>query len=164
MTVNAVQRSMIALVAAAAVSMAVGSGFAAEDQMPATPAKPMKIEPSVKGMQDLPGYPSDPKAMFKLLDGNGDGKIDRAEWIENKMAVFFVRDYNRDLKLSRDELPGLNKEAFDAADLNGDGFLSGYEFNQAAFLKFDAVDLDKAGSVTEDEFLAFLTRLQTGKQ
>jgi len=61
-------------------------------------------------------------------------------------------------------VPGLNKEAFDAADLNGDGFLSGYEFNQAPFLKFDAVDLDNAGSVTEDEFLAFLTRLQTGKQ
>ena len=162
MTVKAFQRSMIALVAAAAVSTAVGSGFAAEAEMPAEAKDPMKIEPSVKGMQVRPGDPNDPKALFKLLDGDGDGKVSRAEWNENKMAIFYIDDHNRDLKLSRDELRGLSQEAFDAADLNGDGFLSGYEFNQAAFLNFDAIDVDKAGSVTEDEFLAFLVRLQTG--
>jgi Ca2+-binding EF-hand superfamily protein len=153
---------MIALVAAAAVSAVVGSGFAAETKMPAVPKHPMKIEPKVQGMEKKPGYPSDPKALFKLLDDDSNGELSRAEWNNNIMAVFFIRDANRDLKLSKDELPGLRPELFDAADLNGDGFLSGYEFNQAKFTQFAAADVDKAGSITEDEFIAFLDSLKTG--
>ncbi len=162
MTVKAVQRSMITLAAAAAVSAVAGSGFAAETQMPAAPKAPMKIEPKLQGMEKQPGYPSDPQALFKLLDGDGNGQLSRAEWKENIMAVFFIRDANRDLKLSRDELPGLKPELFDAADLNGDGFLSGYEFNQAEFTQFGTADVDKAGTITEDEFVAFLKRLEEG--
>jgi Ca2+-binding EF-hand superfamily protein len=153
---------MIALVAAAAVSAVVGSGFAAETKMPAVPKHPMKIEPKVQGMEKKSGYPSDPKALFKLLDDDSNGELSRAEWNNNIMAVFFIRDANHDLKLSKDELPGLRPELFDAADLNGDGFLSGYEFNQAKFTQFAAADVDKAGSITEDEFIAFLDSLKTG--
>ena len=160
MTVKAFQRSMIALAAAAAVSAGVGSGFAADPEMPPRPEKPLEIQPTIK--QARPGYPSDVNELFKLLDGDGDGRLTRAEWKENKMAVFYLHDHNRDLKLSREELAGLNPEIFDAADLNGDGFLSGYEFNQAEFMKFEAVDVDKAGSVSIDEFIAFVTRLETG--
>ena len=162
MTVKAVQRSMIALAAAAAVSAGVGSGFAAETQMPPRPEKPLEIQPTLKGKETRPGYPSDPKELFELFDANGDGVIDRAEWKGNKMAVFFLRDHNRDIKLSREELPGVNQQAFDAADLDGDGKLSGYEFNQAEFMKFEAVDISKTGSITKDNFIAFLARVQTG--
>ena len=161
MTVNTVQRSMIALVAAAVVGAGVGSAFADQAKMPASPEKPMTIEPKLEGMVKRPGYPSDPKALFKLLDGDGDGQLSRAEWKENIMAVFFIRDADRDLKLSQDELPGVSPELFAAADVDGDGFLSGYEFNQAEFTQFEAADVDDAGSITEDEFIAYLDGMHT---
>ena len=163
MTVKAVHRSMIALAAVmAALSAGVGSGLATDPEMPPRPEKPMEIQPTIKGKETRPGYPSDPKELFELFDADGDGVIDRAEWKGNKMAVFFLRDHNRDIKLSRDELPGVNQAAFDAADIDGDGRLSGFEFNQAEFMSFEAVDISKTGSISKDDFIAFLTRVKTG--
>lgn len=93
---------------------------------------------------------------FGVLDVDGNGQIDRAEWQSRKMAVFTLRDSDEDLQLSRGELPGLQQPAFTEADLNKDGVLSGYEFNQASFSQFDKADADDDVGVSVDEFRAYI--------
>ncbi|MCU0893545.1 MAG: EF-hand domain-containing protein [Rhodospirillales bacterium] len=93
---------------------------------------------------------------FGLLDVDGNGQIDRAEWQSRKMAVFTLRDRDEDLQLRRGELPGVPQPAFAAADLNNDGAISGYEFNQAPFSQFDKADADDDVGVSAKEFRAYI--------
>ncbi len=97
-----------------------------------------------------------PEEVFAIMDTDGDGSIDQAEWRQQSMTVFYVRDADEDTILSRDEVPGLTAEAFDEMDLDGDGTISGYEFNQSRLNKFAVADADKDGGVTLPEFKTFL--------
>lgn len=93
---------------------------------------------------------------FGLLDVDGNGQIDRAEWQSRKMAVFTLRDSDENLQLSRGELPGVPQQAFSEADLNKDAAISGYEFNQAPFSQFDKADADDDVGVSAAEFRAYI--------
>jgi hypothetical protein len=95
---------------------------------------------------------------FGVLDVDGNGQIDRAEWQSRKMAVFTLRDRDGDLQLSRGELPGVPHQAFSEADLNKDAAISGYEFNQAPFSQFDKADTDADDDVgvSAAEFRAYI--------
>lgn len=157
MTLRRSKRLTVGLVAIMAMTLSSGPVFAAEEE------SPMKIEPNLKELQRKPGQFENAQELFKLFDDNGDGVIDSGEWRSQKMLVFYGRDIKQDYRLSRDELPGISDEVFAAADQNGDGYISAYEFNQAQFTQFEDVDLDRAGTVTYEEFLAYLARLQSGK-
>ncbi len=109
---------------------------------------------SLLDLSALEGRVDDPKQTFSIIDKNGDGYINRAEFSLRKMWVFDKKDINRDKFLGRDELPVLKRSAFDAADANGDGKLSALEFNRAEFVKFDLYDRNRDGRITWDEFLA----------
>lgn len=102
-----------------------------------------------------------PDQLFSVLDSDGNGEIDRAEWQTRKMAIFYMRDRNNDIALSRDEVPGLASDRFAEADLNGDGVLSGFEFNQAPFTQFDKADRNTDGLVSRDEFREYIQALST---
>ena len=109
---------------------------------------------SLIDLSALEGRVDDPKQTFSIIDKNGDGYINRAEFSLRKLWVFDKKDVNRDTFLGRDELPVLKPSAFDAADANGDGKLSIFEFNQAEFVKFDLYDRNRDGRIAWDEFLA----------
>ena len=157
MTLRSVLGLTAGFAAVVAVTLLSGTVFAAEEK------SPMKIEPDLKELQRAPGQLEDAKEMFELFDDNGDGFIDSGEWRSQKMLVFYARDADRDYRLSREELPGISDELFAAADQNGDGYVSAYEFNQAEFTQFEYVDTDRAGTVTYEEFLAYLARLHSAK-
>lgn len=97
-----------------------------------------------------------PEEAFAVLDEDGNGQIDRAEWQTRKMAVFYARDADRNLELSRRELPGLAPDAFSKADLDRNGTISGYEFNQAPFSRFDDANTDDDEGVSVSEFRAYI--------
>jgi Ca2+-binding EF-hand superfamily protein len=148
------RRSALAWVAAAMLVLSAERASAA-DPPSESPADRM---PALKKIP--PGSPVDPKALFRIIDGNENGVIDRGEWRERKMAVFYIHDANQDLQLSRNESPGIGADAFAAADVDKDGFLSGYEFNQASFTQFERADANSDGSLSVDEFSVFLRQLK----
>ncbi len=96
---------------------------------------------------------------FGVLDANGDGVVDSAEWRARRMMVFYILDRDRDLFLVPAEVPGLASSEFAAADLDQDGRLSGYEFNQAAFVQIEFADEDGSRTVTLAEFQSYRARL-----
>lgn len=51
------------------------------------------------------GYPTTPSSYLALIDGNGDGRISEAEYVEYLGAGFRRMDYNGDGVLDADELP-----------------------------------------------------------
>lgn len=114
----------------------------------------------VRDLKQSKDKPSSPGELFSILDADGNGLIDRAEWKIRKMAIFYMRDVNGDIQLSRAEVPGLAAEIFAKADLNGDGMLSGYEFNQAPFTQFEATGpRATADGVSPDAFRAYVETL-----
>ncbi|MGH6961228.1 MAG: hypothetical protein ACREE7_12135 [Dongiaceae bacterium] len=100
-----------------------------------------------------------PTQVFKTLDSDGSGKVDRTEQAVNKVSVLDLFDADDDNKISQAEI-GLSAEAFAAADRNGDGKISGIEFVDADFAKLETYDADKDGGATFDEFMAMVRKLQ----
>lgn len=141
---------LLLLAPASAALAQQGGGF---EPMP-------KFTPDIGTLRTAPLTQNSRQDIFQLLDSDGNGVIDRAEWRDRKMLIFYVRDSDRDLQLTPAELAGIPSAVFKAADLNGDGLLSGFEFNQAKFTDFEAVDLNHDGVVLFEEFSEALDRLQ----
>ncbi len=102
--------------------------------------------------------PADLQARFKLVDKNGDGRIDREEFHQAVVETFYFLDKGRKGYLVLEDMPGLTVAVFRAADKNGDGKLSLQEFVNARFVDFQAADLDHDGTLTYAEIEAYARR------
>lgn len=125
----------------------------------AVPRPVFAADPKQPGLQDPDapgGRAKTPGEAFAVLDEDGNGQIDRAEWQTRKMAIFYLRDADQNLELSHAEVPGLAQEPFAEADLDRNGSLSGYEFNQAPFSRFEQADADDDAGVSVNEFRAYI--------
>ncbi|HME73878.1 MAG TPA: EF-hand domain-containing protein [Myxococcota bacterium] len=101
--------------------------------------------------EEKPSY--DVRAAFAQADENGDGVIDRAEFIDRTVEVFYAADANKDGYLSPEELEHgvLNPQDFKHADRNGDGRISLSEFLWARDALFDEADTNGDGVLQLDE-------------
>jgi len=101
--------------------------------------------------EEKPNY--DVRAAFAQADENGDGVIDRAEFIDRTVEVFYAADANKDGYLSPEELEHgvLNPQDFKHADRNGDGRISLSEFLWARDALFDEADTNGDGVLQLDE-------------
>lgn len=140
-----------AALAGALFAAAIGASAAAQDQPSALP--------DISQLRPPPGQPMRDADAFGVLDANGDGVVDSAEWRARRMMVFYILDRDRDLFLVPAEVPGLASSEFAAADLDQDGRLSGYEFNQAAFAQIESADEDGSRTVTLAQFQSYRARL-----
>jgi Ca2+-binding EF-hand superfamily protein len=89
---------------------------------------------------------------FDLLDGNGDGRIDREEFQLNKTQIFY-RSLQRtgETSILRLEESRLTPEAFADADMDSDGVLSGSEWIEARFAQFEIYDADSDQAISFEE-------------
>ena len=145
------RRPLFSALAGALFAAAIGASAAAQD-------KPSAL-PDISRLRPPPGQPMRDADAFAVLDENGDGVVDSAEWRTRKMTVFYVLDRDRDLFLIPAEVPGLASSEFAAADADHDGRLSGYEFNQAEFVQIESADEDGSKTVTLAEFQSYRARL-----
>jgi Ca2+-binding EF-hand superfamily protein len=94
---------------------------------------------------------------FRAHDGNGDGRIDRAEFQEWMVDVFFQRDQGRKGYLTIEDVRGsMTPEVFRAMNRRGDGKLWLPEFLNALFQDFQAIDTGREGSITMEQIDAYV--------
>lgn len=102
----------------------------------------------------------DPFALFASADANGDGAVDKAEFLARRAQTFPQIDANADGALTKDEFlaqAGSFQARFTASslfstfDANGDGKVSKQEFETAPSPLFDRADGNKDGVVTKAE-------------
>jgi len=94
--------------------------------------------------------------IFDILDSNHTGKVDRAEYDENKVAAMFPRAKNGEVgigELSFEDTP-FNRAFFNAADADHRGKLDGVDLIYA--LDFDKIDTAHKGYVTIDDLRRFM--------
>jgi EF-hand domain pair len=95
------------------------------------------------------------KERFRAHDGNGDGRIDRAEFQEWMVDVFFQRDQGRKGYLTIEDVRGsMTPEVFKAMNRRGDGKLWLPEFLNAQ--DFQAIDTGREGSITIEQIDAYV--------
>jgi Ca2+-binding EF-hand superfamily protein len=100
-----------------------------------------------------PAGAADLRAIFVLMDENGDGVVNRQEFERRNIEVFFLHlPQQSDVTSVALADTELTPEAFREADLNGDGKLSGSEFLQARFAQFDIYDANHDQKITLEEF------------
>ena len=89
------------------------------------------------------------------IDLNGDGTVDRREFVKGRDARFTQLDRNRDSTVSRADFPDLTSTTMIAklgrvigmADLNKDGKVTRNEVGMAGTPLFDATDADGNGLI-----------------
>ena len=106
-------------------------------------------------LADAAADANEAKAIFSRLDTNGDGVIQRTEFVIKSFEIFYIRDRNENIKLEPGEVR-LSPEAFAEADADGDGHLSGVEFFDAPFAQFEAADANTDQRITQQEFERFM--------
>jgi hypothetical protein len=96
--------------------------------------------------------------VFAILDSNKTGKVDRAEYDQNKVAAMFWRAKTGDAglgELSYDDTE-FNRAFFDAADTDHKGKLDGVDLIYA--LDFDKIDTDHKGYITLADLRRFMVK------
>ena len=97
------------------------------------------------------------KERFRAHDGNGDGRLDRAEFQEWMVEVFFHRDQGRKGYLTIEDVRGsMTPGVFKAMNRKGDGKLGLPEFLNALFQDFQAIDTGREGSITPEQIEAYI--------
>lgn len=83
---------------------------------------------------------------LSVMDGNGDGAVDRAEFVAFGDRLFDSVDRDGNGRLSSAEAgPLLTAAQFTAVDTNGNGSISKTEFEAASSADFAAADRDSNG-------------------
>jgi Ca2+-binding EF-hand superfamily protein len=97
--------------------------------------------------------------LMAFADTDGDGTIDRLEFLERMREAFFFLDANKDGFLTLEEyqrLEGADPRGFARADRNHDGKLSLTEFLEAVNADFDAADTNHDGVLDDEEVKAWI--------
>ena len=95
--------------------------------------------------------PQNLQERFRTADKNGDGKIDREEFLQRTIEVFYFTDAARRGYLIREQITQTTDERFRTADANRDGRISLEEFLAARHRDFEAADTNGDGVVTFEE-------------
>ena len=113
---------------------------------------------AARAAEDAPVH--DPKIAFTESDENGDGRIDRAEFVARLVEIFFHGDRDKDGLLTFAEMEQVVAfpEDFRNADASGDGKISMPEFLKARAGTFDAADADGDGLLSLEEVAAAYER------
>ena len=115
------------------------------------------ISSTLVGVQGQPRLTR--QQIMASADKNGDGKIDRVEFLERMREAFFFVDANKDGVLTLDEyqrIEGADPKGFARADRNHDGKLALEEFLKAVNEDFDAADTNHDGVLDEEEVKAWI--------
>jgi Ca2+-binding EF-hand superfamily protein len=126
-------------------------------------APTLGVAPAARAGEDLPRH--DPKAAFTEADENGDGRIDRPEFVARLVEVFFHGDTDKDGFLSFAEMERVVAfpEDFRGADRSGDGRISMAEFLKVRAGTFDETDADSDGVLSPEEVIAVYERKGAGR-
>jgi Ca2+-binding EF-hand superfamily protein len=97
--------------------------------------------------------------VFALLDSNQTGKVDKAEYDQNKVGAMFWQSKTGAVgigELSYEDTQ-FNRAFFDAADTDHKGRLDGVDMIYA--LEFENIDTDRKGYITLDDLRRFMKKI-----
>ncbi len=103
-----------------------------------------------------PAWSQEPlvQRIFQELDEDGNGHVDRSEFLRRKIRLMNAHDADGDNYITPDE-SRVTETEFNKADVNGDGRLSGLEWIDARFTDFDAIDGNADGRLSLEEVEEF---------